>query len=63
VFHSEHFRLVELRRLPHIGSDHFPIYARLSYEPEQKHLQEKPKPEEEDLEDAAEKLEKVEEER
>jgi endonuclease/exonuclease/phosphatase (EEP) superfamily protein YafD len=62
VFHSEHFRLLELNRLPHIGSDHFPIFVRLSYEPEKKHQQDKPEPEEEDLEDAAEKLEKAEEE-
>src|SRR5262245_19006558 len=32
IFHSNHFRLVELRRLPSIGSDHFPIYVVLSYE-------------------------------
>ena len=34
VFHSAHFRLQDLRRLTHIGSDHYPIYIRLSYEPE-----------------------------
>ncbi len=33
VFHSAHFRLQHLARLTHIGSDHFPIYIRLSYEP------------------------------
>ena len=33
VFHSAHFRLQDLQRLTHIGSDHFPIYIRLSYEP------------------------------
>ena len=33
VFHSAHFRLQRLERLPHIGSDHYPIYIRLSYEP------------------------------
>jgi endonuclease/exonuclease/phosphatase (EEP) superfamily protein YafD len=32
VFHSNHFRLAELKRLPSIGSDHFPIYIALSYE-------------------------------
>ncbi len=32
VFHSNHFRLAELRRLPSIGSDHFPIYVVLNYE-------------------------------
>ena len=34
VFHSAHFRLCELRRLPNVGSDHFPILLELSYEPE-----------------------------
>ena len=34
VFHSGHFRLCELRRLPNIGSDHFPMLVELSYEPE-----------------------------
>jgi endonuclease/exonuclease/phosphatase (EEP) superfamily protein YafD len=34
VFHSAHFRLQQLERLPHIGSDHYPIFIRLSYEPQ-----------------------------
>ena len=34
VFHSNHFRLVELRRCGDIGSDHFPVLIELSYEPE-----------------------------
>jgi endonuclease/exonuclease/phosphatase (EEP) superfamily protein YafD len=34
VFHSDDFRLVGLRRLPDVGSDHFPVYAALSHEPE-----------------------------
>ena len=34
VFHSAHFKLVELRRLGHVGSDHFPMLIELSYEPE-----------------------------
>lgn len=29
VFHSNHFDLVELRRLEHVGSDHFPILVEL----------------------------------
>ncbi len=33
VFHSAHFRLQEIKRLTYVGSDHFPIYIRLSYEP------------------------------
>ncbi len=34
VFHSAHFRLQHLERLTYMGSDHFPIFIRLSYEPE-----------------------------
>jgi endonuclease/exonuclease/phosphatase (EEP) superfamily protein YafD len=34
VFHSAHFKLVELQRLAHVGSDHFPMLIELSYEPE-----------------------------
>jgi endonuclease/exonuclease/phosphatase (EEP) superfamily protein YafD len=33
-FHSNHFRLVDFRRLDYFGSDHFPVYIKLSYEPE-----------------------------
>jgi len=34
VFHSDDFRLVALRRLGNVGSDHFPVYLALSYEPQ-----------------------------
>ncbi len=33
LFHSEHFTLVSLRRLPSIGSDHFPLLASLRFAP------------------------------
>lgn len=39
VFHSRHFRLVELRRLPSIGSDHFPMLVELSLEPDARESQ------------------------
>jgi len=59
IFHSKDFRVENIKRLNYIGSDHFPIYIKLSYEPEtsddQKHL----KPNQEDLNDADEKLNKV----
>ncbi len=32
VFHSDHFTLGEMARLPAFGSDHFPVYARLVLE-------------------------------
>jgi len=42
VFHSNHFQLVEIKRLPHIGSDHFPIYASLEYKKEATQKQDRP---------------------
>ncbi|GAB1258720.1 endonuclease/exonuclease/phosphatase family protein [Aurantivibrio plasticivorans] len=39
VFHSEHFTLVSLQRLPPIGSDHFPLYSALAFEPVAKYEQ------------------------
>jgi endonuclease/exonuclease/phosphatase (EEP) superfamily protein YafD len=58
VFHSNHFTLTELRRLSHIGSDHFPMLIELCYEPGIQAEQPKPKPEAGDQEEADEKLEK-----
>ncbi|MDO7876304.1 endonuclease/exonuclease/phosphatase family protein [Hymenobacter sp. ASUV-10] len=58
VFHSAHFRLQDLQRLTHIGSDHYPIYIRLSYEPQgwQSQEAELEQPDEEDHEEAKEKI-------
>lgn len=33
IFHSPHFTLREIRRLPPIGSDHFPLLVRLTFAP------------------------------
>lgn len=67
VFHSNHFRLAELRRLPNIGSDHFPIYIALTYEATAEHAQEEPvatpAEEREAVETIVETLEMIEEER
>jgi endonuclease/exonuclease/phosphatase (EEP) superfamily protein YafD len=41
AFSSRHFRLVEFKRLPHCGSDHFPVFAKLSFEPDAEAEQEK----------------------
>ena len=32
VFHSSHFRLFRLCRLPKVGSDHFPVLVELNLE-------------------------------
>ena len=31
IFHSSHFTLANIQRLPHIGSDHFPVLVELRY--------------------------------
>lgn len=59
VFHSPHFRLIELKRLPYFGSDHFPIFAALNLEPEAADEQEKPQPRPGDRKEAEEKIGKV----
>ena len=35
IFHSACFTLVDIQRMPSIGSDHFPVMTTLQYEPEQ----------------------------
>ena len=59
-FHSTHFRLVELKRLAYFGSDHFPMYIRLSYEPEARREQEAPESDASDEARATEKIRKAE---
>jgi endonuclease/exonuclease/phosphatase (EEP) superfamily protein YafD len=59
VFHTRDFKIVSLQRLEKIGSDHFPICITLSYEPETKHDQAKPKANAEDKKEAVEKVEKA----
>jgi endonuclease/exonuclease/phosphatase (EEP) superfamily protein YafD len=54
VFASRHFTLVELRRLPDIGSDHFPVLVILDYTPGASSENEAPQPEAGDEQEAAE---------
>ncbi|MCM2373661.1 endonuclease/exonuclease/phosphatase family protein [Aporhodopirellula aestuarii] len=46
IFHSPHFTVTTIQRLPHIGSDHFPMLIDLRLEPEKQNehevLEEKP---------------------
>jgi endonuclease/exonuclease/phosphatase (EEP) superfamily protein YafD len=60
VFHSTHFKLVRLERLPPIGSDHFPILIELQYEPAAENEQEEPEERPTDEARAREKVERVE---
>lgn len=39
IFHSNHFKLIEMKRLGKVNSDHFPMYVKLSFEPSEKHQQ------------------------
>lgn len=59
IFHTPHFRLVHLQRMRAVGSDHFPMFIELSYEPERKNVQEIPKPDGDDHEEAQEKIDQV----
>jgi len=56
IFHSDDFRFVALRRLPYVGSDHFPVYAELSYEPRAAPEQEAPDADGGDAEEARETI-------
>ncbi len=52
VFHDNSFNLVELKRLPNIGSDHFPVLVEPQYEPRAEAEQEVPEAERADREGA-----------
>ncbi len=58
IFHSNHFRLIELRRCGHVGSDHFPVLVELSYEPDAPVRQPPSEADTEDHEEAAEVVER-----
>ena len=55
LFHSNHFRLVEFRRLGYFGSDHFPVYVKLCWEGDAELVQEELRPTPEEIEEAEEK--------
>ncbi len=59
IFHSSHFQLTEMRRLQHIGSDHFPFYAVLSFKPRESTTQQPSPPKSDELEEADEILKKA----
>ncbi len=61
VFLSSHFKLLDIQRLPYYGSDHFPIFIKIGYNPDIKQDQKPDEPDEDAEEMAQEKIEKVEE--
>ncbi|HBF09205.1 MAG TPA: endonuclease [Gammaproteobacteria bacterium] len=54
LFHSKHFKLVEMRRLPSIGSDHFPLLTHLAYAPDAKQAQDDIEVDQDDFEETKE---------
>ncbi|MCZ4409088.1 endonuclease/exonuclease/phosphatase family protein [Cryomorphaceae bacterium 1068] len=54
LFHSHHFTVRTIKRLPSIGSDHFPLFASLTFTPDQKSHEEGLTAETEDKERAVE---------
>lgn len=59
VFFTKHFKLVRLERLPNFGSDHFPIFVEIARDPSAPVEQETPSADEEDHDEAAEKIERA----
>ena len=58
-FHSNHFRLITLRRLPYFGSDHFPMFIALSYEPDATREQKPESPSSTDQQQATDKIDQA----
>ena len=56
IFHTPEFRLVSIERLPSFGSDHFPISAEFSYEPEGRGEHKIPEADVEEVEEAEETI-------
>ncbi|HET9426420.1 MAG TPA: endonuclease/exonuclease/phosphatase family protein [Gemmatimonadaceae bacterium] len=56
ILHSTEFRLVEMRRLAFVGSDHFPVVATLSLEPDAAAQQEAPAADSADRQEAGETI-------
>jgi endonuclease/exonuclease/phosphatase (EEP) superfamily protein YafD len=59
IFHTDHFRLVEISRLKSVGSDHYPVYAALSLETTAKFVQEAPEADEDDHAEAHETIQEA----
>jgi endonuclease/exonuclease/phosphatase (EEP) superfamily protein YafD len=59
LFVSDEFRVVDVSRGNHVGSDHFPYYAKLSFEPEMAIIQEREEPTEKELEQSKEDIEEA----
>jgi endonuclease/exonuclease/phosphatase (EEP) superfamily protein YafD len=56
IFHEASFTLIGLERLRNIGSDHFPVFATLQYEPKAEVHQEAPEADAEDHKEARQRI-------
>ena len=56
VFHSTDFSLTDMRRLSHVGSDHFPVLTRLQYTPQNESEQPALQADAEDEQEATDKI-------
>jgi len=56
VFHSDHFKLIQLERLPYFNSDHFAVYVKFSLDPQAKLEQEEPGSDAQEEQKATEKI-------
>ena len=56
VFHTDHFALVDIQRLGNVGSDHLPILIELELNPTFQPNQDGPEADQEDMDEASEKV-------
>lgn len=56
IFQSPEFQIKHMTKLPDIGSDHFPIYAKFQYSPAQEHLHDVETADSEEMAQANEKI-------
>jgi endonuclease/exonuclease/phosphatase (EEP) superfamily protein YafD len=60
IFHSSHFKLIRISRLPKIGSDHFPIFVHLYLDVTAPEVQEEPNATTGEEQEATEKIQEAE---
>ncbi len=56
IFHSNHFKVVKIKRLGNVGSDHFPMFIHLQYAPADKPVQRPVEPDKNTEKDANETI-------